>query len=484
MCLINGNSSRQESFDDCLDRNGRLAELFGEGKMIPIMNDNHKYWLSVYRTFQHSGKYSMGMACLAVTRVHDTLYLDPDNCESQKAYLCKENIPTPQESTIASLDTSSAVRTAETKDKNDKSDTNKESPLAYIVPTISLLAFFIVVVVFVAYIRRRKRKNKSSQNIYDEMYEVDNFKNNLTASSVCSEPGLNADSKCLIAKSKPDKPLRQTLKRNTQGIDYENFALKDKRNEDLREKTKSVEIKQSKEYDKIEFKRKKNERKDAYEDSNVYHHVVDENGDNYDTIKSAKSCHSRDKIDNSYSRMKDGLIADEYCGIAPPINNQNDCNMENKDDFVQTEQQSEAEKAPTPRFIIIDDEPLTSSDGENEIDNDKNIAYTEIATVDYLSDVRDDKANESLTSSSDVSNSFDQIMPNEPELHAINEQSVALNTNKLSKLESENIARNVGTVFKENDKDKEGEDKDNGQLNYVDIVKSDATLSDEDNDNT
>ena len=310
MCIINGASSRQESFDDCLDKNGILAGLFGEKTVISLLDDNLTYWLSLYRAFEPFEIQREGMACLAVTSVHDTLYLDPDNCESQKSYLCKETyIPTPQESTTVSVDNSSVDRKEETKDKNEDPDTKEESPLAYIVPTISLLAFFILVVVFVAYIRRRKRKTKS-QSLYDEMYEADNVKNKLTTSSVSSEPGLNANSKCLITKSKPDKPLRQTLKMRTQGIDYENFELKDKRNEELRDKTKNVETNQSKEYDKIEFKRKKNERKDIYEESNVYHHVVDGNGDNYDTVKSTKSCHSRDKFDNSYSRMNDGLIVD------------------------------------------------------------------------------------------------------------------------------------------------------------------------------
>ena len=351
ICIIDGASSRQESFDDCLAKNGILAGLFGERYAISLLDDNLKYWLSVYRTFEPSENNRVGMVCLAVTKVHDTLYLDPDNCESQKSYLCKEtDIPTPQESTIVSVDTSSVDRTAETtssvdrtaetKDKNEDPDTKEESPLAYTVPTISLLAFFILVVVFVAYIRRRKRKTKS-QSLYDEMYEADNVKNKLTTSSVSSEPGLNADSKCLIAKSKPDKPLRQTLKRRTQEIDYENFELKDKRNEELRDKTKNVETDQNKEYDKIEFKRKKNERKVIYEESKVYHHVVDGNGDNYDTVKSTKSCHSRDKFDNSYSRMNDGLIVDEYCDLASPLNYQNNCIMEKKDDFVQKEQQSE-----------------------------------------------------------------------------------------------------------------------------------------------
>ena len=75
------------------------------------------------------------------------------------------------------MDTSSIDRTAETKDKNDEPDTTEESPFAYIVPTMSLeiIAFFVLVVLFAAYVGHRKRKNKSSQNIYDEMYEVDNF---------------------------------------------------------------------------------------------------------------------------------------------------------------------------------------------------------------------------------------------------------------------------------------------------------------------
>ena len=166
--------------------------------------------------------------------------------------------------------------------------------------------------------------------------------------------------------------------------------------------------------------------------------------------------------------------------------------MEKKDDFVQMEQQSEVEKAPTPRFIIIDDEPLICSDDEDEIDDGKNIAYTEIATVEYSSDVRDDKANESLTytdiervePSPDVSNSFYQNTPYEPKINTINEQAVVLNTNKRSELEKENIATNVGTVFKLNDKDTEEENKDKDHLNYVDVEQNDATLSDEEIDNT
>ena len=46
-------------------------------------------------------------------------------------------------------------------------------------------------------------------------------------------------------------------------------------------------------------------------------------------------------------------------------------------------------------------------------------------------------------------------MPYEPEINSTNEQSVAMNTNKPLMLESRNVARNVGTVFKLNDKDTE-----------------------------
>ena len=143
-------------------------------------------------------------------------------------------------------------------------------------------------------------------------------------------------------------------------------------------------------------------------------------------------------------------------------------------------------------LIIIDDEPLICSDGEDEIDDGKNIAYTEIATFKYSSDVRDDKANESLTytdidrvePSPDVSNSFDQNTPYEPKINTINEQAVVLNTNKRSQLERETIATNVGTVFKLNDKDTEGEHKDKDHLNYVDVQQNDTTLSYEEIDIT
>ena len=71
--------------------------------------------------------------------------------------------------------------------------------------------------------------------------------------------------------------------------------------------------------------------------------------------------------------MNDGLIVDENCDLFPPTNDKNGCIIDNKDDFVQMEQQSVAQKAPTPRFLIIDDESLICSDGEDELDNDNSI---------------------------------------------------------------------------------------------------------------
>ena len=67
---------------------------------------------------------------------------------------------------------------------------------------------------------------------YDAINETDNMKNE---NSVSSDPGLNADSKCLIVK--PDKPERQTLKRRTAMSEYENCTLKSNTKE-VKDKTK------------------------------------------------------------------------------------------------------------------------------------------------------------------------------------------------------------------------------------------------------
>ena len=86
-CLVKNKTTRQDAFYKCLKENGTLAGHFGEQNGLHLMNDDGRYWTSAFRTFKLTHrKNSNDMGCVAVTKVSDRLYLEPDNCTAKKPY--------------------------------------------------------------------------------------------------------------------------------------------------------------------------------------------------------------------------------------------------------------------------------------------------------------------------------------------------------------------------------------------------------------
>ena len=487
-CLILGMTSRQEAFNDCLNRNGMLAELYGETQVLSLMEYNRRYWLSLYRTFEPSDTYRKGMACLAVTKVNDLLYLDPDDCKAQKSALCTNTFMPTQSSQVTTLlpiNSSLGDKTGETIDPSNNSKENNESAIGYILPTLCVLALLISLVVLVIFIKRRKRGRQHAQNIYDEMCEVDNYKNCQTLSSISSDQNIDLHSRCQIDKPSPDKPVRTTLRRKTQPIDYENYTLNSKKRyqqEDIQNKNNKE--KPTKEYDKINFTTKTKQVDRNVEDTNIYHHVVDGNCVNYDTIKSTKSCQSQDRVDNSYSHMKNGFVIDEYCDLVPSENNNINVAEQNM--------ASDVNKSPPPRFVIIDDEPLNpgDDDADNEVDKyNEDIEYTEIATVENTIETnKEDIAYSEIEI--DASNNVDQN--NGKTVNAyLSEHTVDKNLSEISAADTStgdlglgNMCTSVQLEIQEATANlsKEREVKaPRNQLNYVDVEQNDETQSEDEN---
>ena len=69
-----------------------LADIEGLTYAAEILKANYSYWVGIYRAFAISEeKTDYHDACLAVTKVHDKFYLDPDSCDKKNYYLCKRN---------------------------------------------------------------------------------------------------------------------------------------------------------------------------------------------------------------------------------------------------------------------------------------------------------------------------------------------------------------------------------------------------------
>lgn len=91
-CFKGGSVTRQAARDGCLIHNGVLADIEGLTYAAEILKANYSYWVGIYRAFAISEeKTDYHDACLAVTKVHDKFYLDPDSCDKKNYYLCKRN---------------------------------------------------------------------------------------------------------------------------------------------------------------------------------------------------------------------------------------------------------------------------------------------------------------------------------------------------------------------------------------------------------
>lgn len=390
-CIIKEAVTRQNAFKTCLGWNGMMTDLTAaKHTQKHLANDNKRYWIGVHRTFRLSDSRGFGMVCAAAIKANDTLYLEPDDCNRQKHYLCKgkTNLHSNQITSTISNPVGSTTASNATIKKTDN-----ETPIAYIIPSVLIVILLVAIIIFVICCRYKNRINRYTSEgtgTYNARYKTDNLVNEQTVSSVSSDPGQNGEFKCLIVKPKPDKPVRQTLKRRTQGIEYENFTLKPEKTESQETKQKNEKEKQKQvdEYDKLNFKQRNSVKKDADEEANVYNHVVDTDNDNYDTMKSTKSSHSLGtcKLDNTYSHMKDGVVIGGCCDLATPEEKQ--CKDEKRVNWSENTNQAEKgntlDKNKQPPFVIVDDdsfEGVSNGDNINEMTHSQPITYTEIAEV-------------------------------------------------------------------------------------------------------
>ena len=393
-CIIEEISTRKEAIEGCLKRKGVLADLGAESKTSALLNYNFKYWIGIHRTFGITETYrAKETVCLSATRSGGMLLLEPDDCSAQKFYLCESNSNEDSDEDIKTslTPTSSPNRKTDnetfltTKTPDLGSEGNNESPVTYIVPSVLIVIFIILLILFIAYRWRKKRKPQTMRPLednYDAINETDNMKNEY---SVSSDPGLNADSKCLIVKSKPDKPERQTLKRRTAMSEYENCTLKSNTKEVKDKMKEEVNKDKDEEYDKLKYNLMPGSINYGIEENNVYNHTVGTGNDNYDTMKSVKSVHSVVRVDETYSRMNENLVLNDYCGLQGSTEL-----LDNKEGIknlaynMQIERNNAVHEEEQPRrFLIIDDEEENISTKINDTQPEQleisgHINYTDI----------------------------------------------------------------------------------------------------------
>ena len=403
-CIIDEPSTRQEAYMSCMNRHGKLADL-GSESVIPqwMTIKNFKYWIGVYRTFGISERYIENKTiCLAAVRVNYTLYLEPDDCSEQKYYLCEQKTTSPSSQYPYITTKTSPINTTTGAISITTPDIGYVSPFAYIIPSILIAIFIVIIVVFVLY-RRWKRNIKHqdcvSDDTYTAIYETDNLENEQSQSAISSIKGQNGDSKCLIPKPTPNKSLRQSHKANT-----EEFTDSKKK--------KGKEM-QDEEYDKINFKQTGHVRKNTYEETNVYNHVLDTTDDNYDTTKAIKSFQSAVpcESDDTYSHMKDGVAMGGYCGLQEAGKNDGDRGKHTRVNYCYSkdigQKVSSLAADRLPRFVIVDeyqDDMKNESDIEETTQHDDPtcITYTEILNfgaeneTDYTCSEKFDKVDRNI----------------------------------------------------------------------------------------
>ena len=126
-CVVNSSSTWEEARNVCLNYNGLLADLKSEKNLSQLMAGNTGYWLGIYKPFIAADKRNdQQTVCLAATKYDNRLFLEPDNCRREKAYLCEtSSLP----STISKKDmsSSSGPQTSPTLETLPTEGTAKES---------------------------------------------------------------------------------------------------------------------------------------------------------------------------------------------------------------------------------------------------------------------------------------------------------------------------------------------------------------------
>ena len=74
--------------ESCFGHKSVLVGLNSEQYIMELMKSNTYYWLDIHRAYAATpARTTLSSACLAVTRVNDSIYFDPDNCDKKKFFL-------------------------------------------------------------------------------------------------------------------------------------------------------------------------------------------------------------------------------------------------------------------------------------------------------------------------------------------------------------------------------------------------------------
>lgn len=292
-CVNNNATSWLEANQQCIDYSGKLVDFLHQ-RIAQQLPKGNNYWVGMFRSFKITGEtsriHAVPTACLAVTKVMDSLVLDPDNCSTHKLIICTDGENDKSSHSVASRKHTNDVTTPRVVASESNKSENKagfRTDFIYITVAVSLIAAVTLISCFVV---KSFKRTPYQEHLLEQVsksvgYDNDTVVDNKCSTNACSDVSIRRE----LSINRPNKPSRMTLKRQTMHSPYENFKLKLK----IIAGTHTPIEKANEDYDRIELKgytsKNKTSGVEDTEECNVYDHATN-NGEseNYDTIKSTK----------------------------------------------------------------------------------------------------------------------------------------------------------------------------------------------------
>lgn len=254
-------------------------------------------------------------ACLAATRVGDTLILDPDDCNEQKRLICADGLYVDIHED-ENIDTTHFFITTPNSNYASSRDSNESGnyvPIFVVSICVILIAIAIIVLYFVCRKKSREptRQRLSSSNTASCGHEGNG--NTIDVSST-AEPMMN-DSEKTEKGPKPSKPSRRTIRQSSKPSNYENIKMA------YGKFTNKVEqCNDNQDYDRVNLKGIKvnvsRQTQPETCEATIYDHTfhTDEQ-ENYDscTLNSSKSLHK--STDTTYHKVGELLERDHESSV-------------------------------------------------------------------------------------------------------------------------------------------------------------------------
>ena len=199
-------------------------------------SNNSTYWLGSFRTFQTTQTVlpeKSENACLSVVKYLDRFYLEPRNCTDRIRYLCHSDIWKDK------TDDDTSKGDGGSDSGGDNADQQKQGHYGMWITFVVVIVIVIIIVtiVIIIFIIRRKRNkrglgvsrllstgsNEENKMLESALYhKVSN--NDVAANPEQNESPYTHPDEAPVAKIKPDKPIRRTLRKDKDCIrkDYEN----------------------------------------------------------------------------------------------------------------------------------------------------------------------------------------------------------------------------------------------------------------------